>query len=212
MPPRLSLIAVVLAGLVLSSSSASAAPSADAARKHCKKGYVLKHGKCHKKKSAGSTTPPATPATGAPDTPTAPGGPPGGTVQDQSQATRNDDAVKARLANGAFLERTTGGSVTLSYDRVFLYPNGTFRFEHADWNQVSGEICDSSKRQEGTWSFNSGYTFTAQGGGGIAVVNITANGQSGTEILTQYNQDQSHVYVGRNEVKYDVNPNMADNC
>jgi len=43
-------------------------------------------------------------------------------------------------------------------------------------------------------------------------VNITANGQSGTEILTQYNQDQDHVYVGRNEVKYDVNPNMADNC
>ena len=41
----------------------------------------------------------------------------------------------------------------MTYHRIFLYENGVFRYQKADWNMASGEICDSAARKEGTWAF-----------------------------------------------------------
>ena len=44
----------------------------------------------------------------------------------------------------------------MTYQRIFLYGTGVFHIEKADWNQVSGEICDASARlfeklERGQW-------------------------------------------------------------
>ena len=48
----------VTGALALPAATASAtAPGASAARKHCRKGYTLKHGKCVKKRRTYTSTP-----------------------------------------------------------------------------------------------------------------------------------------------------------
>ena len=147
---------------------------------------------------------------GAPPTPTggtAPPAAPGVTL------TRDDAAAKAALGSGdLLLERMTAGSVTQTYYRIFLYANGVFRYQQADWNSVSGEICDSSARREGTWSFAEGYTFPERGGGVAVVINTVVNGQSARELLIWGNADPNAVYVGTQGIRFDINPHMRDQC
>jgi hypothetical protein len=128
--------------------------------------------------------------------------------------TRNDDAGRQALGtDDLLLERCDcGGSTVLTYYRLFFYANGLFRYEKADWNSVSGEICDSNARREGSWSFAEGYTFPERGGGVAVKVNITTNGQPGNDVLTFANQDPSHVWVGQQLIQFDRNPNMRDQC
>ena len=157
---------------------------------------------------------PAAPAAPAPggSTPTTPGGgappaAPGVTLK------RDDAAAKAALGSGdLLLERMTAGSVTQTYYRIFLYANGVFRYQQADWNSVSGEICDSSARREGAWSFAEGYTFPERGGGVAVVINTVVNGQSARELLIWGNADANAVYVGTQGIRFDINPNMRDQC
>ena len=73
--------------------------------------------------------------------------------------TPDDAAGRAAVSGDLLLERVESGSVTMTYQRIFLYGNNVFHIEKTDWNQVSGEICDASARSEGTWSFYRGYTF-----------------------------------------------------
>ena len=165
---------------------------------------------------------PAAPAPGAPGgsspapytippVPTPPSGPaltvPGVTL------TRDDTAGRAALGGGdLLLERVESGSVTMTYYRIFLYGTGVLRVEKADWNQVSGEICDSAARLEGTWSFAEGYTFPERGGGVIVVVNTVTNGQAARDLLLFGNAAPSTVYVGNGGTPYERNPNMRDQC
>ncbi len=169
-------------------------------------------------------TPPATaaPAPGAPGgsspapytippVPTPPSGPaltaPGVTL------TRDDTAGRAALGSGnLLLERVESGSVTMTYYRIFLYGTGVFRVEKADWNQVSGEICDSAARREGTWSFAEGYTFPERGGGVFVVINTVTDGQPARDLLLFGNAQPSTVYVGAAGTPYERNPNMRDQC
>ena len=145
------------------------------------------------------TTPP--PAAGTP--PAAPG----------VTLTRDDAAARAALGTGdLLLERAESGSVTMTYYRIFLYGNGVFRYEKADWNQVSGEICDSAARREGTWSFAEGYTFPEKGGGVAVVINTVTNGQTARELLIAGNADPNAVYVGTAGIRFERNPNMRDQC
>ena len=53
----------------------------------------------------------------------------------------------------------------MTYYRIFLYASSVIRVERADWNEVSGEICDSNARREGTWAFKEAYSSPEQGGG-----------------------------------------------
>ena len=100
----------------------------------------------------------------------------------------------------------------MTYYRIFLYSNGVYRYEKADWNQVSGEICDSAARREGTWSFAEGYTFPERGGGVAVVINTVTNGQAARELLIAGNADPNAVYVGTAGVRFELNPNMRDQC
>jgi hypothetical protein len=162
------------------------------------------------------TAPPApgpAPGGSAPTTP----GPTGGSAPPPAAPgvtlTRDDAAAKAALGSGdLLLERMTAGSVTQTYYRIFLYANGVYRYEKADWNQVSGEICDSAARREGTWSFGEGYTFPERGGGVAVVINTVVNGQSARELLIWGNADPNAVYVGTQGIRFDINPHMRDQC
>jgi hypothetical protein len=174
------------------------------------------------------TTPPApgVPAPGGP----APGGPaPGGggiytpppvptppsapeLTSPNATLTRDDTAGRAAVSGDLLLERVESGSVTMTYRRIFLYGTGVFRVEKADWNQVSGEICDSSARLEGTWSFLRGYTFPEKGGGVLVEIAIRAGGQSGRDVLVFGNAEPNSVYVGNPGTRYDRNPNLRDQC
>ena len=159
-------------------------------------------------------TAPAAPAPGG----TTPGGgtaPGGGTppAAPGVTLTRDDAAAKAALGSGdLLLERMTAGSVTQTYYRIFLYANGVFRYQQADWNSVSGEICDSAARREGTWSFAEGYTFPERGGGVAVVINTVVNGQSSRELLIAGPADPNAVYVGTQGIRFEINPNMRDQC
>jgi hypothetical protein len=160
---------------------------------------------------------PAAPAAPVPGGGTAPGTPPagGGTppAAPGVTLTRDDAAAKAALGSGdLLLERVESGSVTMTYYRIFLYGNGVFRYQKADWNQVSGEICDSAARREGTWSFAEGYTFPERGGGVAVVINTVTNGVSARELLIAGNADPNAVYVGTAGVRFELNPNMRDQC
>jgi hypothetical protein len=160
---------------------------------------------------------PAAPAAPAPGGGSAPATPPagGGTppAAPGVTLTRDDAAAKAALGTGdLLLERVESGSVTMTYYRIFLYGNGVFRYQKADWNQVSGEICDSAARREGTWSFAEGYTFPERGGGVAVVINTITNGQAARELLIAGNADPNAVYVGTAGVRFELNPNMRDQC
>ena len=160
---------------------------------------------------------PAAPAAPAPGGGTAPTTPPagGGTPPAAPGVThtRDDAAARAALGSGdLLLERVDSGSVTMTYYRIFLYGNGVFRYEKADWNQVSGEICDSAARREGTWSFAEGYTFPEKGGGVAVVINLVVNGQSSRELLLAGNAEPNNVYVGTQGIRFERNPNMRDQC
>ena len=161
----------------------------------------------------------APPAPGPAPGGSAPGGStpsPGGSAPPAAPGvtlTRDDAAAKAALGSGdLLLERMTAGSVTQTYYRIFLYANGVFRYQQADWNSVSGEICDSSARREGTWSFAEGYTFPERGGGVAVVINTVTNGQSARELLIWGNADPNAVYVGTQGIRFDINPHMRDQC
>jgi len=151
----------------------------------------------------GGGTAPAPPAGGG-----APGAnPPGLTL------TRDDAAGRQALAGGdLLLERTESGNAVMTYRRLFLYANGLYRFEKADWNSVSGEICDSEARREGSWAFKEGYTFPERGGGVVVKLAITTGGQTADDVLAFANQDPGNVYVGTDLVPFERNPNMRDQC
>ena len=136
-----------------------------------------------------------------------PAAPPGITL------TRDDAAGQQALAGGdLLLERVESGSATMTYYRIFLYASSVIRIEKADWNAVSGEICDSGARREGTWTFKEAYTFPEDGGGVLVKITTTTNGQTGDDLLTFINRDPDNVYVGAGLVKYARNPNMRDQC
>jgi hypothetical protein len=146
-----------------------------------------------------------------PPVPTPPRGPeltaPGVTL------TPDDAAGRAALSGDLLLERVESGSVTMTYRRIFLYGTGVFRIEKADWNQVSGEICDASARSEGTWSFYRGYTFPEKGGGVIVeIIATVSGGQPARDLLLFGNAEPNSVYVGTAGVRYERNPNMRDQC
>ncbi len=161
------------------------------------------------------TAPPA-PGPGGPTTPPTTPGPTGGSAPPAAPGvtlTRDDAAARAALGSGdLLLERMTAGSVTQTYYRIFLYANGVFRYQQADWNSVSGEICDSAARREGTWSFAEGYTFPERGGGVAVVINTVVNGQSARELLIAGPADPNAVYVGTQGIRFEINPNMRDQC
>jgi hypothetical protein len=96
--------------------------------------------------------------------------------------------------------------------RVFFYANGVFRFYKVDWNNVSGEICDSKSKLDGTWTLKEGYTFPEQGGGVVAKLAIVANGTPSEELLVTANSDPGKVYIGSIKAIFDVNQNMRDSC
>jgi hypothetical protein len=146
----------------------------------------------------------------APPTPAAPG--PAPPAVPGITLTRNDDAGRQLVSGDLLLERADIGNYTQTYYRIFLYSNGVYRYEKADWNQVSGEICDSSARREGTWSFGEAYTFPERGGGVAMVINLVTNGQSSREILVFGNAEPNNVYVGTQGIQFARNPNMRDQC
>lgn len=130
--------------------------------------------------------------------------------------TRDDAAGQAKFDQGGgrlLLERASFGSSGsyAEYQRVFFYEDGSFKHYFVDWNSVSGESCRSEGRQVGSWSFAESYTYTANGGGVLVKVNITANGQSGNELL-DFRNGSSSVYVGPKATRFDNNPHMADSC
>ena len=146
-----------------------------------------------------------------PPVPTPPRGPeltvPGVTL------TPDDAAGRAALSGDLLLERVESGSVTMTYHRIFLYGTGVFHIGKADWNAVSGEICDASAHSEGTWSFYRGYTFPEKGGGVIVEIIATATGgQPARDLLLFGNAEPNNVYVGTAGVRYERNPNMRDQC
>lgn len=153
-----------------------------------------------------------------PAAPTAPGGPapapPGAAPPQVPGVTLTRDDAAGRQALGAgdlLLERPEIGNVTQTYYRLFVYGNGVFKFERADWNQVSGEICNMDAHREGTWAFAEGYRYAEQGGGVAVKLSTVTNGQAGNELLIFPNGD-GHVYVGPQAVQFERNPNMRDQC
>ena len=146
-----------------------------------------------------------------PPVPTPPRGPeltaPGLTL------TLDDAAGRAAVSGDLLLERVESGSVTMTYQRIFLYGTGVFHIEKADWNPVSGEICDASGRSDGTWSFYRGYTFPEKGGGVIVeIIATVTGGQPARDLLLFGNAEPNSVYVGTAGDRYERNPNMRDQC
>lgn len=223
---RAALVAIVV--LSVTSSAAVASPSASTTAKKCAKGKAIyktsKGTKCVKKCPSGMTkkkvkkrltcvknekqpalTPPAEP-TPPPvtTTPTAPPPP----APDQIQLTRNDLAGQQVLGGGGLLlERGSCASVTCEYYRFFLYANGVYRAYAVDWNNVSGEICRSGSKTEGTWTMQEAYTYSDSGGG--TVVKISTG-----DVLVFPTNEPNNVYIVSNGqlVRFDKNPNMLDSC
>lgn len=228
-------IALLLAALSLTAAGPAQAggPIADAARKKCRKGYVLKtvkrHGKrvkvCrkrHRRPRPATGTPGKSPApTGSPSPGgTAPaGGSPPPPTEGPNQAppaavTRDDDAGRRAMAGGDLkLERAEFGASgrTATYYRIWLWGSGAYKFVEISWNDVSGESC--TKVQTGSWAFKEGYTFTERGGGTVVKVAIAIDGATGgDDLLTFANADPDAVYVGAQGVRFDRNPQIADSC
>jgi hypothetical protein len=128
------------------------------------------------------------------------------------QLTRNDAAGQSAMGSETILERYSFGSSgqTAEYYRLFFYGGGAFKGVAVDWNSVSGETCRT--RTDGSWSFNAGYTYSANGGGVVVEVNLSAGGQSGTEILDFRNGAAPSVYVGPQALHFEENPQANDQC
>lgn len=149
------------------------------------------------------------PAGAQPPAAQVPMAPPGLTLK------RDDAAAQSALARAGDLKLErylSQGSVTMEIARAFFYGNGVFRFYRVDWNSVSGEMCNSASRLEGTWSLKEGYTFPEQGGGIVAKLGVVANGQASDEVLVALNNDPAKVFVGSAQLIFDVNQNMRDSC
>lgn len=110
------------------------------------------------------------------------------------------------------LERCDCGGTVLTYYRVFLYGNGVFKYEQADYLAETGEKCDMDKHREGTWDFKEGWTYPERGGGVAVKISVTANGTTGDDVLLWNNQDASHVGVGPQVTPFEINPNIRDRC
>jgi hypothetical protein len=124
--------------------------------------------------------------------------------------TRDDAAAQAAIGGDLFLEKSSFGSVSASYKRIFLYANGAVNLYEIDWTSASGEVC--SKTQRGTWTFAEGYSYNRNGSSGVAaLINVNFGGSSGKEILDFRNGD-SAVYVGPSGERFERNPNMRDSC
>lgn len=214
----------------VASITAFASPSTSVSAKKCAKGKALyktsKGTRCVKKCPAGMTkkkvkkrltcvknkaqgpvapTPPAGP-TPPPvtSTPTAPPPP----APEQVQLTRNDPAGQQVLGGGnLLLERGSCASVTCEYYRFFLYANGVYRAYAVDWNNVSGEICRSGSKAEGTWTMQEAYTYGDSGGG--TVVKLSTG-----DVLVFPTNEPNNVYILSNGqlIRFDKNPNMLDSC
>ncbi len=142
-----------------------------------------------------------------PPVPTPPRGPeltaPGLTL------TPDDAAGRAAVSGDLLLERVESGSVTMTYQRIFLYGNNLFHIEKTD----SDAICDASARSEGTWSFYRGYTFPEQGGGVIVeIIATVTGGQPERDLLLFGNAEPNSVYVGADWTRYERNPSMRAQC
>ena len=227
-----------LAVLLVAAMAAFAVPAAAdaAAKKKCKRGYVLKTVKvkkagktrrvkrCVKRRAAKppvTQTPPAqTPPaqTPAPTTPTQT--PPAQTpnpTPDQLQRTRDDSAGLASLQSmgGALmLERAEFGASgqTATYYRIWIFADGRMQIYTIDWNSVSGEICNKVVR--GTWTLKEGgrISHPTAGTGTYVVLTQSFNGQTGEDLLVFSDTDPTPVWVGPNLVRFEKNPNMFDNC
>ena len=124
------------------------------------------------------------------------------------QFTQDDAGARQALGNGLMLSDPSGAASPRPTTACSSIPTA-FKAYQIHYNPVSGEVCKS--KSVGTWSVNSGYRFD-EGGGIAAIVNINAGSSNGTEILGFANADPGHVYVGRNEVQFDINPEMRDTC
>lgn len=148
------------------------------------------------------------PAQPGPAQPTAPA--PGAPAAPKGETTRDDEAGRQLVSQDLLLEKFEGGNVSYTYYRVFLYANGSFKYSIVDYTQPSGEICRSEGSFSGQWTFKEGYRIkTADGRTGRAVVITTPKGD---EVFAALDGDDRHVYVGRNEVQFERNPNMRDQC
>lgn len=128
----------------------------------------------------------------------------------KGESTRDDEAGRQLVAQDLLLEKFEGGNVSYTYYRVFLYANGQMTYSVVDYNSQSGEICRGDASYRGPWSFKEGYRIkTADGRTGRAVVITTPKGD---EVLAAIDGDQKYVYVGKNEVQFERNPNMRDSC
>jgi hypothetical protein len=225
---RLLLISVL--SLSLAAPAAEATP--DAAKKKCKKGYVLKTvktgkgkkarrvKKCVKKKKAKAPAPQA-PVVGTPPPVTPPPGTPApvspqsqAPPADQIQKTRDDEAGRQAMnsmGGPLMLERAEFGNVTATYNRMWFTADGQFQWYTIDWMQEMGEKCSATRR--GTWSLKEGGRFTSsKGNGTYVIVSLSFNGQNGDELLVFGDAEPNNVYISPKGLKFEKNPNMRDSC
>ncbi len=122
--------------------------------------------------------------------------------------TRDDAAGRAALSGDLLLERAVeSGTATVTYDRIFLYGTGVYRTE-----QVSGEICDSAARREGTWKFAEGYTYPENGGGVVVVIATVTEGQVDRALLLFGNAEPNIVFIGTAGTPYERKPDIREQC
>jgi hypothetical protein len=193
-----------------------------AKRKACKAGQVRKvkkvNGKrkkvCVKKKGSAkddvvdpkptpsptpipSPTPVPTPAPTPVPTPTPPPVDP--------EQFRADELGRQAMAQGAFLEHSTGGAFP-QYTRIYLQPDGRLKIAVVDWNIVGGETCAGTTT--GTWSFNRAYK--PPEGGLLIILNIKTQTVDGTESF--WAVSDSVVKVGKDMTEYSINNQMLNSC
>ncbi|HEX8101054.1 MAG TPA: hypothetical protein VF533_00440 [Solirubrobacteraceae bacterium] len=118
---------------------------------------------------------------------------------------RADDVGRQAIAQGAFLERSTGGAFPV-YTRIFLYADGRLRISTVEWNVVMGEKCTDTV--DGAWSFDKAYK--PPEGGLLIVLNLQSPTINGPQVF--WAVSDTVVKVGKDLVDYSINPNMADSC
>ncbi len=145
--------------------------------------------------------PSPTPAPTPVPTPTPPPPPPPVDLEQY----RADDLGRQAVAQGVFLERSTGGAFP-QYTRIFMHPGGRLKISVVDWNVVMGEKCAGTT--EGTWSFNRAYK--PPEGGLLIILNIKTQTVDGTESF--WAVSDSVVKVGKDMTEYSINNQMLNSC
>ena len=161
--------------------------------------------------TGGGVTPPPSPAPAPPPPPAPPAPAPDPTPPPPApvdpEQYRADDLGRQVMSSGnIYLERFSGSGFAAEYKRIYLRQGGALKVAVSDYNIEMGEKCRSVT--QGTWAFNRAYK--PPEGGLLVVLDITTNGDTGTDVFWFFND--MTVRVGKDQEQYQINDNMGEPC